>query len=88
MSIPAPAQGYELDQSFCARTQLNNQVLEQTVVNGNEGDWTFFTAKVSARVTHRESETTFPPKRHFKGKLGNAIGGCYYIKTMVSYLRG
>lgn len=28
ISIPAPAQGYELDQSFCAGTQLNNQVLE------------------------------------------------------------
>lgn len=52
-TTPALAQEYELDQSFCARTQLNNQVLEQTVVNGNEGDWIFFfTAKVNARITH------------------------------------
>lgn len=67
---------------------MNNQVLKQTVVNGNEGEWRFFTAKASARITQKESEAVLLLKRHFKGKPGNAIGGCYYIKSLVSYLRG
>lgn len=45
----------------------------------------FFTAKVSARITQRESGAIFLPKRPFKGKPGNAIGVCYYIKSLVSY---